>query len=75
MTDIKIVSTQPATYLDKAGNAVKGFSLQILLPERDEQHEILVPSLKESVVKEAVTKLVKEREALDKFTSVDVPKA
>lgn len=60
-----ITRTQNRVFLDKAGKAVSGFTVSVYLTQYDEELEINVPSLDTKVVKDAVTKLIAERTALD----------
>ena len=60
-----ITRTQNRVYLDKSGKAVTGFMLSIYLTKYDEELSINVPSLETKIVKDAVTKLLAERTALD----------
>jgi hypothetical protein len=69
MTGYAIQSTAPALYLDKAGKAVNGFTVYVLLTEFDELHNLNVPSLAEKDVKPAVETLLAQRQALAKLGS------
>ena len=60
-----ITRTQNRVYLDKAGKAISGFTLSIYLTKFDEELSINVPTLDAKTVKDAVTKLLSDRTALD----------
>ena len=59
-----IQRTQPAVYLDNAGNAVNGFKVTVYYPEFDETQFIEVPTLDPATVNAEATKLYEQRKAL-----------
>lgn len=69
MSAYSITQTSSTVYLDNRGQAVQGFLLLVHLQEYDEILEVRVPNLKDGTVKNAVSSLVKERDALAKLGS------
>jgi hypothetical protein len=68
MSTAKVQRVQNTVYLDNSGQAINGYILYVYLPEYDETLTLNVPNMGESTVKSAVDVLVKQRDALAKFT-------
>jgi hypothetical protein len=56
--------TSPTVYLDKAGKVVNGYQVTVVLTGFDETHLVNVPTLDKTVVKDAITKLLTDRNSL-----------
>jgi GTP cyclohydrolase III len=68
MTEAIIQRVQNNVYLDTSGSAIDGFRLYVYLPSYDETLIINVPNMQDATVKKAVDGLVKQRDALAKFS-------
>ena len=64
MKEYIIEHTQPTVYTDNKGSAISGFLLSITFPEFDETHEIRLPKMDASAVKEAAEALLAQRRAI-----------
>ena len=68
MTSAIVQRVQNTVYLDNSGQAVQGFTLYVYLPAYDETLTVNVPNMAEATIKSAVDNLVKQRDAVAKFT-------
>lgn len=64
MATFRIVNAQNTLYIDNGGRPVNGYQIRVELNGFNETHEINVPSLEPEVVRQAVERLLAQREAL-----------
>lgn len=65
MTNYTILDTQPTVYQDKNKGVVNGVLVRFRMEAYDEVHEVRVPEMKVELVKAAIEKAIKERDALN----------
>lgn len=70
MADLRftIDRVSPTVYLDNKSNAVNGYLIEVTLLDYNEGHVLRVASLDEKIVNKAVNDLLKQRDALAKFS-------
>ena len=64
MAEYRILRTSPTTYQAKNGRPVSGFSVEVFIPEFDEEHSVSVPSLDPQIVGPEIEKLIEQRKQL-----------
>jgi hypothetical protein len=74
MADYIITRTVPTVYVDRSGNPVHGYVVYFDLPEFDETHYLEVPSLDETIVKNAIERLLDQRRKLAQVGGASVKK-
>lgn len=60
----QIEKATPTTYLDKLDKVINGFLVRFVVVEFDETYEINLPDIETDTVKEAIEKLISDREAI-----------
>ncbi len=68
MSTATVQRVQNNVYLDNSGKAVDGFLLYVYLAAYDETLTVNVPNMSEATIKAAVDSLVKQRDAVAKFS-------
>jgi hypothetical protein len=63
-SDYRILSTQPAVYQDKVDGVVNGVLVRFTIPAYDEVHEVRVPKMDVTLVKQVIESLVAQRDEL-----------
>ena len=64
LSDYKILSTQPTVYQDKADGVVNGVLVRFTIPVYDEVHEVRVPKMDVTLVKQVIESMVVQRDEL-----------
>ncbi len=63
-TEYSVISTTPTVYNDPLAGIVNGVLVRVHLAAYDEVHELRVPQMDPKLVKAAIDKLVKQRDAI-----------
>lgn len=64
MSTYTIIDTTPAVYQDKLKGIVNGVLVRFRIDQYDEVHEVRVPELRVDLVKDAIEKVITERDQL-----------
>lgn len=64
MSTYTIIDTTPAVYQDKLKGIVNGVLVRFRIDPYDEVHEVRVPELRVDLVKDAIEKVIIERDQL-----------
>ena len=64
LSEYRILSTQPTVYQDKADGVVNGVLVRFTIPAYDEVHEVRVPKMDVTLVKQVIESLVIQRDEL-----------
>ena len=64
MSEYKILSSEPSTYLDKGQGVVNGVLIRFRIIAYDEVHEVRIPKMDTALAKKAIEAIVSERDAL-----------
>lgn len=67
MAEPTVTGVSDTVYLDRRNQAVKGFNVEVYIPDYNEFHTFQLPDIKPETVKPAVAEYVKYRAALAKI--------
>ena len=62
--DYEVLNTRSTMYQNKAGKVIRGYSVEYVLLDFDEYHELQVPSLDLDTIKEAIESVLEQRKKL-----------